>query len=396
MGKLLSKKTLYDALIIIGLLCAILALILFPKESVSASKSGLALCTDVIIPSLFPFFVISSLMIELGLVHRLGRLLEHIMRPLFGVGGAGSGVLVMSFVGGYPVGAKTAIALYESGGCTKTEAERMMSWCNNSGPAFILGVVGAGVFSSSAVGVILYLAHTLSSVLVGILFRRWGSDRAADSVQKKRPGIKPQPDFVSAFVSSVKGAFSSVLGICGFVIFFTVVIRLLFIAGIIPAFAKAIGTVFSPIGMDAKWAEKLLTGFIELSSGVSTLAPAAGEISSSMAMAAFMLGWAGLSVHCQVLSFIGSSGLRFGSYFLGKLLHGTISAALVFLAAKLFVPSIPVSSILAGQVADMASGGFLRNVLVYTLFAFSAFVVILLLSRPLPKKRAGKKRGGGV
>lgn len=76
----------------------------------------------------------------------------------------------MGIVGGYPVGARAAITSYERGLCTKTECERMLSFCNNSGPAFILGVVGAGVFANSSAGMLLYLAHVLASLSVGSVF----------------------------------------------------------------------------------------------------------------------------------------------------------------------------------------------------------------------------------
>lgn len=159
MSRLLSKERVRDLLLGLALLCATLALMLYPQPSMEAAKSGLALCYNVIIPSLFPFFVLSSLVVELGLAGYLGRLLEGLMRPLFHVSGACASAFALGFIGGYPVGAKTAISLYENGMCTKTEAERLLAFCNNSGPAFILGVVGAGVFASSRVGVLLYLAH---------------------------------------------------------------------------------------------------------------------------------------------------------------------------------------------------------------------------------------------
>ena len=171
MSRLLSKERVRDLLLGLALLCATLALMLYPQPSMEAAKSGLALCYNVIIPSLFPFFVLSSLVVELGLAGYLGRLLEGLMRPLFHVSGACASAFALGFIGGYPVGAKTAISLYENGMCTKTEAERLLAFCNNSGPAFILGVVGAGVFASSRVGVLLYLAHAAASICIGILFR---------------------------------------------------------------------------------------------------------------------------------------------------------------------------------------------------------------------------------
>ena len=141
MSRLFSKQGVRDLFLGLGLMGATLALLLYPQASMEAARTGLQLCGNVIVPSLFPFFVLSSLVVELGLAGHLGRLLEGVMRPLFRVNGACASAFALGFIGGYPVGAKTAISLYQNGMCTKTEAERLLAFCNNSGPAFILGVV---------------------------------------------------------------------------------------------------------------------------------------------------------------------------------------------------------------------------------------------------------------
>lgn len=169
--RLFYKPQYRDLFLGVGLLCATAALLHWPQESMAAVREGLNLCGNVILPSLFPFFVLSALIVELGLSQYLGKLLEPVMRPLFHLNGSCACALAMGFIGGYPVGARTAINLYQNGQCTKTEAERLLAFCNNSGPAFILGVVGAGVFGSSQVGLILYFTHVCASLLVGLIFR---------------------------------------------------------------------------------------------------------------------------------------------------------------------------------------------------------------------------------
>ena len=143
MSKLLSRQGVRDFCLGLALLLATLALMFWPKDSMAAARDGLTLCYNVIIPSLFPFFVLSALVVDLGLAGHLGRALEGIMRPLFNVPGACAPALALGFVGGYPVGARTALQLYQKGMCTKTEAERLLAFCNNSGPAFILGGLGS-------------------------------------------------------------------------------------------------------------------------------------------------------------------------------------------------------------------------------------------------------------
>ena len=393
MWRLLGKKWMRDLALGAGLLAMTVALVLYPKEAVASAREGLELCGNVIVPSLFPFFVLSSLVVELGLSGYLGRALEGIMRPLFAVSGACASAFALGFVGGYPVGAKTAIELYEKGMCTKTEAERLLSFCNNSGPAFILGVVGAGVFSSSRVGVLLCLAHAAASVCVGVLFRFYG--RSSEKRERRRGPSFEARRFSAAFTNSIKSSALSTLNICAFVVFFTVVIRLLFLTGFLPALAQALGAVFAPLGFSSAQGEQLLTGFLEVSSGVWSL-KGEGALAGRVSMAAFMLGWAGVSVHCQVLSFISGSGLSVRTYLLGKLLHGGLSALLVTALFWLLPFRLPVSAYLAQQVEGIAGMDFQSAVTVSVVAAWVMFLLFFLTAALEVRKKSGKGRRGVV
>lgn len=386
MSRLLSKERVRDLLLGLALLCATLALMLYPQPSMEAAKSGLALCYNVIIPSLFPFFVLSSLVVELGLAGYLGRLLEGLMRPLFHVSGACASAFALGFIGGYPVGAKTAISLYENGMCTKTEAERLLAFCNNSGPAFILGVVGAGVFASSRVGVLLYLAHAAASICIGILFRFYKAGPTARREERQpRPQFHAQR-FTTAFTGSIKNSFLSTLNICAFVVFFTVVIQLLIRSGFLPGLAQVLGTVLAPFGLTPEWAQRLLTGALEISSGVWTLS-GGGAAGPRMVMASLILGWAGLSVHCQVLSLLGGSGLSTRPYLLGKGLHALCAAGFTAAAVSLLPMEQPAWSAVTG------GGAFLLSVEPGSLWMCSIgtaggiFLLLFLLSAGKTRKK---------
>ena len=374
MSRLLSKERVRDLLLGLALLCATLALMLYPQPSMEAAKSGLALCYNVIIPSLFPFFVLSSLVVELGLAGYLGRLLEGLMRPLFHVSGACASAFALGFIGGYPVGAKTAISLYENGMCTKTEAERLLAFCNNSGPAFILGVVGAGVFASSRVGVLLYLAHAAASICIGILFRFYKAGPTARREERQsRPQFHAQR-FTTAFTGSIKNSFLSTLNICAFVVFFTVVIQLLIRSGFLPGLAQVLGTVLAPFGLTPEWAQRLLTGALEISSGVWTLS-GDGTLSGKLILAAFM----------------GGSGLSVGTYLVGKLLHGGLSALFIAVLVRLFPLEAPVSDYLADQVAGIAGMDFHRTLVISLVCAWVLFLFFLFVAAAAARKSLGKR-----
>ncbi len=390
MLRLLRQKKVRDALAASALLIATAALVISPGEAINGAKDGLALCFNVIVPSLFPFFVLSSLVVDLGLAAYLGRAMEGLMRPLFRVSGSCAAAVALGFIGGYPVGARTALQLYEQGLCSKTEAERLLAFCNNSGPAFILGVVGAGVFGDSRVGLLLYLTHALASLLVGLLFRFYGG-------WERRRACAPRPKPIqtvtlpAAFTGAVSRALQSTLNICAFVVFFAVVLRLLSAYGALSGAAA----LLSLAGFEGEWARRLVAGLLELSSGVASLQGGAG-LAGRVSMAAFMLGWAGLSVHCQVLSFLVDSGLSARVYLAGKLCHGLIAAALTWGLTRLFPLSAPVADYLVEQTESIAALDFSTALAASTLAALAGWLILAWLCGPLLRKSCGKSRRHGV
>ena len=337
MNSILQKRVVETQIyLLIGIFA--LGLVLFARETSQAAAGALALCAQVLVPSLFPFFVVSSLCVQTGMAFLAGRAFEKPMRLLFGVPGACAPAFVLGLVGGYPVGAQAVVSLYKQGVCTKTEAERLLAFCNNCGPAFIFGAVGASMLGGSGAGALLYVPHILASAAVGVLF----SLRARRGGSEGRPhaGIVCTP-FSRAFTTAVTTSFSSVLNVCAFVIFFAVAIQLLHLLGVIPALANALNALVP--ALDPGLADQMLSGLLEVTSGVKGLLSLDTGMAVRLTAAAFLLGWAGLSVHCQVVALIGGSGLSPLPYMAGKALQGCLAALLTWLALSLFPAAAAVS-----------------------------------------------------
>lgn len=111
-----------DRLPLLAVLCCFSALLLLPEVSAQAARDAMLLCAQTLIPSLFPFFVLSSLFIACGASELLSALLSPLMRPLFGLSGAGAAALALGLCGGYPVGARTAASLWKTVCCRETRA----------------------------------------------------------------------------------------------------------------------------------------------------------------------------------------------------------------------------------------------------------------------------------
>ena len=284
-------------------------------------RYALRLCCELIIPSLFPFFVVSILLNRLGFPAALGKFLSPLFKKLFRVSGAGGSALIMGLCGGYPLGAAYISDMHSHQIIDETEAEKLLAFCNNSGPAFIIGAVGTGAFGSPKVGVYLYLIHICAAFITGIILRGTKTTYSASSIE-----INPQT-LTAAFPESVKQAVISILNVCGFVVIFTVIAGVLDVNGY---FSVISGEISSVTGATLTWSKVLLTGLLELGSGCGAmrgmdLSPA------NTALAAFILGWGGLSVHYQTLALFAGTKIKGALHFAGRLISAVISAVLAYI-----------------------------------------------------------------
>ena len=301
-------------LVLCWLLALVLAgLLLSPDTSAQACRDALSLCAQTVIPSLFPFFVLSSLLVSGGGADAFSALLGGLMRPLFGLGGAGAGALSLGLLGGYPVGARTVTELYGAGALKKEEAERLLGFCNNAGPGFILGICGGAVLHSPRAGLYLYLVHAASALLTGILLCRDLPRRGA--VRRKPAQHTDSAAFSSLFSAAVRSALAGILNVCAFVVLFLVLLRLT--AAALPAAVSAFPLY------------PLLLGFVELTNGVTAL----GNTRGGFVCCAVLLAWGGLSVHAQTLSVLDGASLSTRYYWRGKIMQAVLSVPLAWLAS---------------------------------------------------------------
>lgn len=298
-------------------LLGLLALLLESAESAQAARDALFLCAQTVIPSLFPFFVLSSLLISCGGSELLSFLFTPLMRPLFSLSGAGAAALALGLCGGYPVGARTAAELTASGALSREEGERLLAFCNNAGPGFLLGICGGAVFCSPRIGAALYLIHAAAALFTGIVFCHTRPPLTRGEM--KHGAGAAQPHSSSSFSAAVQSALAGILNVCAFVVFFSVLSHLLL---------RTLPTDLPPLF------RALLLGFLELTGGITALPNSrAGFLSCAV-----LLAWGGLSVHFQTFSALASSPLTAKYYLRGKLMQSLFSLLLALPALPILFP----------------------------------------------------------
>ena len=310
---------------------AVIALLIASPQSAQGCREALDVCADLIIPSLFPFFILTGIITGVGIPQIIGKNLKPVSQRLFGVSGEGATALFMGLVGGYPMAALYIAELRKQDIIGKDEAERLMGFCSCSGFGFIIGAVGCGVFGSLRCGILLYLTHALGAVTVGILMKKALGELPFTSCEAEATDFE-NLSFGSLLSSSVRNAVISMLNVCGFVVLFSAVIKVLDAWGIVSLVLRYISEL---TGAELTWLRSLYCGIFELGCAfgeMRSLAPS----SSSLTLAAFILGWGGLSVQLQCISAVHDAKIKGTLHYTGHLLLAVISAIYTYILTILF------------------------------------------------------------
>ncbi len=374
------KKNGLSILFIIFTIC----LVAFSKQNLQATKDGLILCANSVIPALFPFFIATELLSYTNIIPIIGKYLNKFMRPIFRVPGEGAYAFLMGIISGYPVGAKIVTDMRNNNVCTKEEAERLLAFSNNSGPLFIIGTVGISLFGNTTIGILLFITHILACISVGFIFRFWGLNGKINKSTNvfsytKKNNIKVK-DLGSVLQNSISSAISSVVLIGGFVVFFSVVISILNTSSIISFFANMFSPVFKLFGIPSEFSKSIFSGIIELTNGLNQLTSIpVKDISYTVILCAFLLGFGGISILLQVFSIISKSDLSIKPYFIGKFLHGLLASFYTYLLIK-YIPYFnfditPVFSNTSTTIVQNFSSSF--SLIFSVCFFVFAFIIFL-------------------
>ena len=278
-------------------------MLFFKDSSKNAVINGLAICGNTVIPSLFPF-TFCSIYILKALESLKIKNEPKIINKLFSLNFNEFSSFLLSFIGGYPTGAKLVAELYKNAQIAPKKANLMLCYCVNSGPAFLIMTVG-GFFANEKIGYILFLAHISASILIALILSRFMPKQ-----MDKTASVNKTFSLTEQFIYSVKEAAACVFSICQYVILFSV----------INSFFIELGKIFSFLN--------LLPLVLEITLAVTK--------TKNIYTLAFLCGFAGVSVWLQILSVTKDFKKNLPLFVSFRIIHGLLSSLLIFILLKIF------------------------------------------------------------
>lgn len=351
----------------------LISAIFWAKSLAKGVVNGIGLCLNSLIPSLFFFLCLSAFLMRSDVGEKMFFFCNKPLSRFFRIPPSLVSVFCFSLLGGFPVGAKLLSDSVEEKKLSQIQAERMLAYCVNCGPAFLISAVSVPIFNNYSIGLIVYLSQVLAAIAVG-----WLCGRRMPASDNISTGTTPaRKSFSENLVLSVRSSVSSMAMICAFVLLFTGLNQVLKDSGLLTRLTAVLEHI-----MTEEKAGILLTGLLEVTSGCSGLSAC-----KSLLLFALLTGFGGLCVQIQIQALINRCGMRMKYFYLYRP---------VYLAVSLFSSMVLVRFFGGAATVFSAQSPLIPRA--YTVSPFGSILLIglsvmLLLSCKKPVI-IGKNKGG--
>lgn len=289
------------------------ALILFcPKQSLQGACNGILLWSRQVLPALLPFFIASGMLVRSGAATRLSRLSAPVLCPLFRVSAPACYAILTGFLCGYPMGSRTVADLIKTGSISKQEGQYLLSFCNNTSPAFIVNFIVLQNLHSEEL-ILPFLCMLLGfPVLCSFLFRHF----YPKAPQKEKA---PHPAPFSASAGSIiedcmYSGIENIVKIGAYMMLFSILI-----------------SVIRSLPADLYFLHYLLLPSLEMTTGITMIChfPLSQELQNLMII--FLASFGGWCCIAQTFSMVRDSGLKTAPYIIQKLITASVTSFFAFL-----------------------------------------------------------------
>ena len=314
------KKILSNVLLLLIMILISVEVLIESADVLESVKFSFNIWENSIFPSLFPFFVIGNILIDLGFPKLLGTLLKDVMYKLFKINGTGAFIIILSILSGFPSSAKYTKELYLNGEINDKEATKLLTFTHFSNPLFILGTLSITFLNNKEIGMCILISHYIGNLFIGLIFRNYYiSKKDTTKVSLKNAIIsmnssRTDKSFGQMLSNAITSSISTLLLILGTVTIFLVLTTLINNNLSVSLYYKSI-----------------INGIFEMTQGLKYLSMLKIPLYKQALFSVFFISFGGLSVHMQVLSIISDTKIKYFPYFISRILHASISTIIFFI-----------------------------------------------------------------
>ena len=329
---------------------AIAATVLINSDAVRTSvANAIDACLNSVVPSLMTFMTVATFIADSDCADVLAKAFGRTVRLLFNLPQNCTKAVLLSMLGGYPCGAKIISDMLKNGETDSKTAQRMLRFCINASPAYIVSAIGIGLFNSARIGAMICFSHLASSLLIGIVFR-------GRKIPERPPSKPKRAKLSECFVKSVLDSTNAMLCISGFVITFSVVLTLLDETGITRGFCS----LLQPITHNAETSRSVLYLLFDVVAGSRSCIDCPPLTALLLCSAAVSLG--GMSIWAQAAFYLSGQKINFFDLVFFRLLHAVLTAAATYIIINITDTDIATAYIF-GTNTDNSPAGFLPTAL---------------------------------
>ena len=295
---------------------------IFSSYSTTGAKIGLSYCLETLIPSLFPFIIVSLFAVYSGVAEKLGKILTPLTKLLFDLPGEAGSAILIGILGGYPTGANGIMALYKKNLISKNQTEKMLYFTIAAGPGFIINVIGETLLNNKKLGFILFLSHVIPVFMLGGLCKFLFKENE-NSKNKRKTNIDNFQSNLSisdALIFSSVKAYQNMFSICTLVILFSSILEIIQNSRINTFFLEMLRS----IGIHSNIAQSIIPLLLEMTRGSFTSV----KFHISLPLFSFFLAFGGLCVHMQIFAITKNFPINKLKFIFFRFLHGVLSFCL--------------------------------------------------------------------
>lgn len=322
------KKTINTILILAILIFIAIEILTDSKSVLEAVSFSFNIWKDNVFPSLFPFFVLSELLINYGFIDLIGEIFKPFMNKIFKTKGVGAFALIMSLISGFPSSAKYIRELYKQELINENEATKLLMFTHFSNPLFILGTISLLFLNNKEVGLLILICHYLGNLIIGIIFRNY----FPSSDEKQKVSIKKVINKISEQRTRNKKSFGEIITNA----LLNSINTLILILGVVTMFLVITTIIDNNININS-FHQSILNGIIEMTQGLKYVSLEPIPLKLKCTISTMIISFGGLSVHMQIISILSDTKIKYFPFLTARILHAVISSLLIFFSFDMWM-----------------------------------------------------------